>query len=55
MGILMANDALALSMAVVATVPGLASTTAFAVMVIVLKTVWDAGLHRGERRGFVES
>ena len=43
---------IAVSLAVVATVPGMASTSAFAVVVILLKTVWDVGLHRGERRGF---
>jgi hypothetical protein len=41
--------AIAVSLAVVATVPGLASTGAFAVVVIVLKTVWDVWLHRKER------
>jgi hypothetical protein len=40
------------SIAFVATVPGMASTSAFAVVLIVLKTVWDVWLHRRERRGF---
>jgi hypothetical protein len=43
---------IAVSLAVVAMVPGMASTSAFAVVVIVLKTVWDVWLHRSERRGF---
>jgi hypothetical protein len=43
---------IAVSIAVVATVPVLASTTAFAVVVIVLKTLWDVWLHRRERRRF---
>jgi hypothetical protein len=37
---------IALSIAFVATVPALASTSAFAVVVIVLKTLWDGWLHR---------
>jgi hypothetical protein len=43
---------IAVSIAVVAKVPGLASTTAFAVVVIVLKSLWDVWLHRKERKGF---
>ncbi|MDH4048510.1 MAG: DUF6498-containing protein [Gammaproteobacteria bacterium] len=43
---------IALSIAFVAMVPALASTTAFAVVVIVLKTLWDAWLHKSERRGY---
>jgi hypothetical protein len=46
---------IAASLAVVAAVPGLASTSAFAVVVIVLKTLWDVRLHRKERRGFADA
>ncbi|MGB5344619.1 MAG: DUF6498-containing protein [Woeseia sp.] len=43
---------IAVSVGVVMFVPGLASTTAFAVVVILFKVLWDTALHFSERRGF---
>jgi hypothetical protein len=39
------------SIAYTATVPGIAIASAFPVVVLVLKTLWDYWLHRKERRG----
>lgn len=43
---------IAVSILFVAMVPALASTTTFAVAVIVMKVLWDMLLHIGERRAF---
>lgn len=41
-----------ISIVVVALLPSLANTLTFAVVVIVLKVIWDIGLHASERRDF---
>jgi hypothetical protein len=43
---------IAISILFVALVPALANTTVFAIVVIVLKLLWDLRLHFGERRSF---
>ena len=47
--------AIAVSIAFIAFVPGFANTSAFAVAVILLKTLWDIRLHHKERRAFAQS
>jgi hypothetical protein len=47
--------AIVVSIVFVATVPGFANTSAFAVAVILLKVLWDNRLHRRERRAFIDS
>ena len=42
----------AISIAIIVTVPNLANTTAFAAIIIAIKLLWDVRLHYKEREGF---